>query len=126
MAKRQVETAKASNRMLLAELSGVPDIKAFDHPKFLAALADLDRAELDFERTTVVAASDGIVGNISLQLGEYVKSGAPMFSLVQIDNTWIEANLKETQLTYIETGQTVTFIVDSYPDIEWRGKATQI
>ena len=126
MAKRQVETAKESNRMLLAELLGAPGIKVSDHPKYLAALADLDRAELDFDRTTVVAASDGIVGNISLQLGEYVKSGAPMFSLVQIDNIWIEANLKETQLTHIETGQAVTFFVDSYPKIEWRAKIDSI
>jgi membrane fusion protein (multidrug efflux system) len=126
MSRREVDTVRERNRMLLAELSGDAQIKVTDHPKYLSALAELDRAELDFSYATVLAPSDGILGNIKLQLGEYVKSGEPMFSLVQVDAPWIEANLKETQLTHVRIGQEVSFVVDSYPDVEWHGKVASI
>ncbi len=126
MAKREVDAVGQRNRMLLAELVGDAAIKVADHPKHLAALAELDRAELDFSYTTVVAPADGIVSNIKLQHGEYVRSGEPMFSLVQVDAPWIEANLKETQLTHVRIAQQVSFVVDSYPDLEWRGKVASI
>lgn len=126
MARREVVTAGERNRKLLAELLGNPEIKATAHPKYLAALAKLDRAELDFDRTNVLAPADGIVGNIKLQVGEYVEEGDALFSLVLIDRPWIEANLKETQLTHVRVGQAVTFVVDSYPDTEWRGSIASI
>ena len=126
MSRREVDTVRERNRMLLAVLGGDPAIKVENHPKYLSALANLDRAELDFDRTNVLAPADGIVGNINLQLGEYVEKGEALFSVVQIDKPWIEANLKETQLTYVEVGQAVSFFVDSYPDIEWQAKVASI
>ncbi len=126
MSRREVDTVRERNRMLLAVLGGDPAIKVENHPKYLSALANLDRAELDFDRTNVLAPADGIVGNINLQLGEYVEKGEALFSVVQVDKSWIEANLKETQLTHVEVGQTVSFFVDSYPDIEWQGKVASI
>ena len=126
MAKRQVETVRERNQMLLAELGGNVNIKVGEHPKFLRALAALDRAELDFARTNVLAPSDGVVGNIKLQAGEYVEDGDALFSLVQVDRPWIEANLKETQLTYVKFGQAVDFTIDSYPDVSWKGRVASI
>ena len=126
MSRREVDTVRERNRMLLAVLGGDPLLKVENHPKYLSALANLDRAELDFDRTNVLAPADGIVGNINLQLGEYVEKGEALFSVVQVDKSWIEANLKETQLTHVEVGQAVSFFVDSYPDIEWQGKVASI
>ncbi len=126
MAKREVDTVRERNRMLLAELGGNAKIKVGDHPKFLRALAALDRAELDFDRTNVMAPADGIVSNIKLQAGEYVEEGDALFSLVQVDRPWVEANLKETQLTHVVIGQKVNFVVDSYPDVTWTGTVDSI
>lgn len=120
LARRELETANSEAQTILAELGGNPNIPAEQHPSFLAKLAELDRAELDFERTSVLAPSDGVVGNVKLQLGEYVRAGTPVFSLVQTDAPWVEANLKETQLTHVRLGQRATIVADAYPDIVYR------
>lgn len=126
LAKTEVETASQRNQKLLAELLGDPNIEVTEHPRFLAAQARLDRAELDFDDTNVLAPADGIVGNIKLQPGEYVEAGDALFSLVRVDEPWVEANLKETQLTHVRVGQDVSFVVDSYPDLEWHGTVASI
>lgn len=120
LARRAVETANSEAQMSLAELGGDPDIPAERHPLYLAKLAELDKAELDFDRATVLSPSDGIVGNVKLQLGEYVRAGTATFSLVQTDAPWVEANLKETQLTHVRLGQRATIVADAYPDVVYR------
>ena len=54
--------------------------------------------------------------NFDLQPGEYVKAGLPIFSLVGADNTWVHANYKETELTYVRVGQLAKISIDTYPD----------
>jgi membrane fusion protein (multidrug efflux system) len=120
LSRRALETANGEAQTILAELGGNPNIRPEQHPKFQAKLAELDRAELDFERATVLAPSSGIVGNVKLQHGEYVRSGTAIFSLVQTDSPWVEANLKETQLTYVRLGQKATIVADAYPDVAYR------
>ena len=120
LARRAVETANGEAQTILAELGGNVNIRAEQHPKFQAKLAELDRAELDFDRTSILAPSSGVVGNVKLQLGEYVRSGTAIFSLVQTDSPWVEANLKETQLTHVRLGQKATIVADAYPDISYR------
>jgi membrane fusion protein (multidrug efflux system) len=120
LSRRALETANGEAQMILAELGGNANIRAEQHPKFQAKLAELDKAELDFERASVLAPSSGVVGNVKLQLGEYVRSGTAMFSLVQTDAPWVEANLKETQLTYVRLGQKATIVADAYPDVVYR------
>jgi membrane fusion protein (multidrug efflux system) len=120
LSRRGLETANGEAQMILAELGGNANIRAEQHPKFQAKLAELDKAELDFERTSVLAPSDGVVGNVKLQPGEYVRSGTAMFSLVQTDAPWVEANLKETQLTHVRLGQKATIVADAYPDVVYK------
>ena len=116
LAKRELKTMQKRNNMWLAELGGNARIKAENHPKYLKAQAALDQAQYDFDRTNVLAPVDGLVGNIKLQIGEYVRAGQPVFSVIQTDAPWIEANLKETQLTDVEIGQKANITVDAYPD----------
>jgi membrane fusion protein, multidrug efflux system len=120
LARRQLDTANEEARTILAMLGGDPNVRAEQHPKFQAKLAELDKAELDFDRATVLAPSAGVVGNVKLQVGEYVRSGVAVFSLVQADAPWVEANLKETQLTHVRLGQKATIVADAYPDVVYR------
>jgi membrane fusion protein (multidrug efflux system) len=69
---------------------------------------------------------DGVLANIKLKPGEWVNVGAPLFGLLDIGSTWIEANLKETQLTYIQVGQRANVIADAYPDVVWRARVSSI
>ena len=85
-----------------------------------------DAARLDLERTVVRAPVGGIVSNVKLQAGEYVNSGKPVFSIIARQQPWVEANLKETELTHIHVGQKATVVVDAYPDLVWQAEVQSI
>jgi membrane fusion protein, multidrug efflux system len=74
----------------------------------------------------VYAPVSGIVSNMKLQAGEYVNRGTSIFSIISSDRLWIEANFKETQLTWMEVGQKVEISVDAYPNVHWAGFVSTI
>ena len=96
------------------------------HPDVMAAITELEEARLDFNRTAVFAPTKAIVSNIDLQVGEYVELGEPVFSLVDVEHFWIEANLKETDLTHLREGQVAEVKVDAYPDHTWQARVSGI
>jgi membrane fusion protein (multidrug efflux system) len=105
---------------ILAQLDGNPDIAPDDHPTVRAAQAKLDQAKLDLQHATVVAPSDGVISQIdNIRPGTYLASGRAAFSLVSDKDIWIDANLKETDMTYVRPGQSATVEVDTYPDVEF-------
>jgi len=100
----------------LAALMGDPDIATERHPYVLEALAHRDGAALDVEHTTVRSPIAGIVTHTArLQVGQFFPAGSPVMSMVETRNTWIEANIKETELTYMAVGQAATVELDAYP-----------
>ncbi|MDA1100522.1 MAG: HlyD family secretion protein [Proteobacteria bacterium] len=116
MARRQLQTREDNNQTLLAELGGDPKRTAEQDPKYHKLLADYGLAQLDLERTVIRAPADGIASNVKLRLGEYVRAGTPVFAVVENGDLWVEANLKETQLTHVQLGQMATVVADAYPD----------
>ena len=96
-----------------------PNMSVDKHPRFRHAMAVREQALVDLGRTVVRAPAKGVVSNMKLQVGEYVKAGDAVFSLIEAAPIWIEANLKETELTNLTIGQPATVIVDAYPDHEW-------
>jgi membrane fusion protein (multidrug efflux system) len=116
MARRQLRTRQEDNQTLLAELGGDPKRTAEQDPEYHKLLADYGLAQLDLERTVIRAPVDGTASNVKLRLGEYVHAGTPVFAMVESGNVWIEANLKETQLTHVQLGQKATVVADAYPD----------
>lgn len=116
MARRQLKTRQENNQTLLAELGGNPNRTAEQDPEYHKLSADYGLAQLDLERTVIRAPVDGIASNVKLRLGEYVRAGTPVFAMVESGAFWIEANLKETQLTYVQLGQAATVVADAYPD----------
>eukprot|EP00119_Amphimedon_queenslandica_P006290 XP_011406993.1 PREDICTED: uncharacterized protein LOC105314492 [Amphimedon queenslandica] len=96
------------------------------HPIFLRAQAQRKRASLDLESARVLAPVDGIVSNMRLEAGEYVGEGEAIFSLIEKGRVWVEANLKETQLTHIAQGQPATVKIDAYPDLVWKARVSAI
>lgn len=96
------------------------------HPFYTAAVAQLDKARLDLARTRVTAPMSGVITNKAVNIGDLVSPGRPVLSLVQIDGLWVEANLKETELTYVQVGQPVTVHFDVYPGEEYQGTVASI
>ncbi|MCV3242256.1 HlyD family secretion protein [Mesorhizobium sp. ZC-5] len=116
--KAQEERTAAQQGIVSARaaLGGDPDIQTDKHPAVLQALAARDKAAYDLAQTTVRAPADGIVSQASsLKTGQFVAAGAPMFSLVETGDTWVEANFKETQLTNMKPGQVAEIELDTYP-----------
>ena len=121
--------AQASSGVLSAKaaLAGDPNIATDDHPEVLQALAALHAAEVDLSHTVVTAPTDGVISQTDrLQQGQYVTPSTAVVSLVETADSWIEANYKETDLTHMRPGQSVTVTVDSYPDQSFSGEIGSI
>lgn len=111
---------------VLAELAGDPDLDTDSHPDVLRAMAALSRAEVDLASTTVRAPADAFTANLNLQVGEFVEEADPVLSLVAASDVWVEANLKETDLTHLREGQAAILRVDAYPDVEWSAEVQSL
>jgi len=73
------------------------------------------QAELNLEYTSIVAPIDGVVGNRSLRVGQFVQAGTQLMSVVPVAGAYVVANFKETQLTDVRKGQAVEIAVDTFP-----------
>ena len=110
----------------LANLGGSPDINTNDHPQVRQAAAQRDQAALDLSHTRVLAPEDGVTAKIDLRPGQYMQAGQPAFALVEMHRLYIEANVKETDLTHLKPGQEASIEVDSYPGHQWRAVLTSL
>ncbi|MFZ3233746.1 MAG: HlyD family secretion protein, partial [Stellaceae bacterium] len=86
------------------------------------ARANLRLAENDLDNTVIRAPVAGVAGNRAGQIGQYVKPGTELVSLVPLPRDYVTANFKETQLTRIRPGQRAEIAVDAYPDHALVGK----
>ena len=75
----------------------------------------LAKAERDLSFTVIRAPIDGVVGNRAVQTGDFVQTGQRLASLVPLDEVYVEANFKETQLARLRPGQTVSVSIDALP-----------
>ena len=111
----------------LAKLSGNPNMPAEQAPAYLKAKAAVNEAQRQLDHTVVKAPFGGIVGEVdSLQPGTLVISAMSAFTTTSAvgligNDLWIEADMKETDLTYVHVGQPVDISVDTYPGCRWNG-----
>ncbi|MDP1933067.1 MAG: HlyD family secretion protein [Gammaproteobacteria bacterium] len=103
-----------------------PQLPTEQHPRYLQALAELEKIQLDISHLEIRAPADGIAANVSVHEGEYVMAGAQLFSIVDDSSLWLEANFKETDLTWVRPGQEVTVTIDAYPGEEWLARVDGI
>jgi membrane fusion protein, multidrug efflux system len=112
---------------IAASLDEDPTGPVEKNPRYLDAVAQRDEAARQLAHTFVKAAFAGIVTNVpSIAPGKYLQASATAFYLVAADHVWVVANPKETELTYVRTGQSATVTVDSYPDMQWSGSVESI
>jgi membrane fusion protein (multidrug efflux system) len=88
--------------------------------------AQLEGAELSVSYTRITAPVDGYVTKKAVQVGNQVSPGMPLLAVVSLDDIWIVANYKETQLTHVRHGQKVTIRVDAYPGRRFKGAVDSI
>ena len=85
-----------------------------------------NQAELNLSYTDIVSPGDGVVGNRTLRVGQYVQAGTQLMSVVPVAQAYIVANYKETQLTDVRPGQPVEIEVDTFPGVAVRGHVDSI
>jgi membrane fusion protein, multidrug efflux system len=90
------------------------------------AQSAVGRAELDLEHATVKASIKGIVSRKSVEPGQVIQPGQPLMTLIPLEQIWITANFKETQLEAMRVGQRVKIDVDAYGGKEFTGKVDSI
>jgi membrane fusion protein (multidrug efflux system) len=88
--------------------------------------AALAQAELNLKYTTVTAPVRGVVSKKGVNVGQVVAAGQPLFAIVQLDDVWVTANYKETQLKEMRPGQRAVISVDAYGGREYKGKVDSI
>jgi membrane fusion protein (multidrug efflux system) len=132
-AQKQNQSLEEQAKVLLAKLGGKLDSPASEHPTYLQAKAQFDEAQRQLDRTTIRAPFDGVVTQVDqLQPGAYLVAAtagitnAGAVALVGSDDLWIDANFKETDLTFASAGNPVEITVDSYPGHIWTGKVKSI
>ena len=113
----QQQLATANNQLL-----GNPDLPLEEFPPYFQAKAALDQAQRNLDHTVLRAPIDGTATQVdSIQLGRFVTAGAPVFSVIDDTHPWVDANLKESDLTYVANGQPVTMSIDAFPDHTFKG-----
>ena len=126
IAEQELRSAQEQRRKLLTDLGGDPAAVKDTHPDVQRATTEVERAQLDLRRTLIIAPADAVVARIKSEPGEVVEAMEPIVLLVDENDIWIEANLKETKLTHIRVGQEAEIIVDAYPDATWRARVESI
>ncbi|EKE67906.1 HlyD family secretion protein [Gallaecimonas xiamenensis] len=124
--ERQAKAALAAARQQLQGSHQQLATLATEQANLLAqqqqALADIALAELALDDTHIRAPVAGVIADRKVQTGELLKAGAPLFSLVPLDQIWLQANFKETQVTDMRPGQQVKVVLDRLPNQPLAGR----
>ncbi len=121
-ANQQAVTAlKTAAEVQLAKLQGDANVDVRTMPDYLQAKARVDEAQRQLDHTVIYAPFDGIVTQVdTVQPGMYLAASTAAFGIVSRDDVWIEANPKETELTWVKPGDPAQVSVDTYPGRSWK------
>lgn len=124
--KQKLKIINDKAKTILTTLNGDAELKFDEHPLYLKHLTKLEQISFDIEQSTIFAEQDGIIAQMNLEEGEYIDIGKVLFAIVDEKNAWLEANLKETELTNIKVNQSAVFTPDAYPNNSWNAKVESI
>jgi membrane fusion protein (multidrug efflux system) len=126
-AKQILEFVKWQQATVKVKLSGGPNTTIDQFPDYMQAQAAVDDAERNLRNTKVLAPIDGVATQVpEIELGRVSAAGQPIFAVVADTGLWVDANPKESDLTYVRVGLPATVSVDTFPDREWKGTICSI
>jgi len=91
-----------------------------------SARSAVEKAELDMQRTQVVAPAGGLVTDLRIDAGQFVQAGAPFMTLVTVHDLWISADMTENNLGNIEPGDAVAIVLDVMPATVLKGRVRSV
>jgi membrane fusion protein, multidrug efflux system len=122
LAQLKQQLANTRNQLL-----GDPNLAIEQYPPYMQAQAARDQAERDLAHTTLRAPIAGTATQVdNIQLGRYVTAGTPVFSIIDDAAPWVDANPKETEITYLRPGQSVALDVDAFPGQTFHGTVAAV
>ena len=124
--KQKLKIFEDKARSILTTLNGNEKINPFDHPLYKKHLSKLNQIKFDIKKSTIIADHEGIIAKMNIEVGEYINLGRMLFAIVDEKKAWVEANLKETELTHVKVGQSVIFVPDTFSKNSWQGEVESI
>ena len=92
-----------------------------DNPKIRAAIQDLEKAELDLAFTAIIAPTDGVIESFDIDLGYFASAGHALTTLISDTDVWIQADMKENNLSLMKVGDPVKYTFDIAPGDIYEG-----
>jgi len=136
ISERRIQSAEASlassrGRLAAAEASLQAARSALgstdeNNAQIQQANANLAKARLDLERTSVYAPGDGMITDLRVDAGNFAGAGAPLMTFIAIHDTWIQADLSENNLGHLDAGDRVEIAFDVRPGKVYKGRVRQI
>ena len=126
VSKQQLDAAEAGARATDAALAAAQAALVGADARVAAARAARDQAALNLSYTRITAPSAGVVSKKSVEVGQLVQPGQPLMSLVPLEDVWLTANLKETEIQDVKPGDAVDFTVDAYPRRHFKGRVESL
>jgi membrane fusion protein, multidrug efflux system len=123
----QAQFTKQQHDSTLNQLLGEAKLPLAQFPEYAQAKAALDDAQRNLDHTVVRAPMSGTATQVdNIQIGRFVAAGTPVFSVIDDQAPWVDANPKETDITYLRIGQKATLEVDSFPDHLFTGHVVAV
>jgi multidrug resistance efflux pump len=97
-----------------------------NNSQLLSARAAVRKAELDRSKSTVIAGSRGLITDLRTEVGQFVGAGAPVMTLIALNDVWINADMTENNLGRIRPGNKVAILLDSMPGHIFSGQVLSI
>lgn len=119
--QQQTATRAKETEKDRAALGSAGKTERSSHSLIQQAEAAVREAELNLSYCTIVSPIEGMVSRKAIEVGQRVQPGQPLLAVVPLQNVYIEANYKETQLTDVRVGQPVEVTADIYPGYTYRG-----
>jgi membrane fusion protein, multidrug efflux system len=126
-AKEILEFVRSMQDGVKVKLAGGPDTTLETFPDYIQASAQLADAERNLGYTKIKAPIAGVATQVdAIELGRVAPVGQPVFAVVADTGLWVDANPKESDLTYVKPGMPASVSIDTFPDHEWKGTVCSI
>ena len=128
-ARSKIEASKARLASARSELEKAKNNlgdTGRDNAKVQAALVALDNAQLDLYRSTLRAPSDGIITNLTVDVGHFAGTGAPVMTFISTRTVWVQADMRENTLGNIKPGNQVELVLDAAPGKVFAGEVMSV
>jgi membrane fusion protein (multidrug efflux system) len=126
-ARAQLEQLTQQAAQLRNRLLDDPQLPIEKYPAYMTASAALDQTKRDLDHASLRAPISGMATQVdSIQLGRFVTAGTPVFAIIDTQRPWVDANPKETDITFLKLGQKAFVHVDTFPGHKFHGTVVAV